>query len=88
MVNIVIINDSELPPELKALTERELQILTLIAAGYTNKEIGSRLNLARATVRNNITRIRAKLNMDARGKLIKFALDNGLRLDSGDSAAN
>ena len=88
MINVVITNDSEWPSELKTLTERELQILTLIAAGYTNKEIGSRLNIARATVRNNITRIRAKLNMDARGKLIRLALDNGLRLDFQDSAAN
>ena len=80
--------NSEWPSELKTLTERELQILTLIAAGYTNKEIGSRLNIATATVRNNITRIRAKLNLHARGKLIRFALDNGLRLDSQDPAAD
>ena len=88
MINVVIINDSERPPELKTLTEREIQILTLVGAGYSNKEIGSRLNLATATIRNNITRIRAKLDLDARGKLIKFALDNGLRLDSDDPAAD
>ena len=78
------LEESARPSGLEALSEREMTILTLVGAGYGNEEIGTRLNLATATVRNNITRIRAKLGLHSRPRLIAFALDNGLRLDAGD----
>ena len=80
--------ESERPAELENLTEREILILAMIGAGFTNGEIGSRLKLATATVRNNITRIRAKLGICARARLMKFALDNGLQIDSEDLVAD
>ena len=80
--------ESERPAELENLTEREILILAMIGTGFTNREIGSRLKLATATVRNNITRIRAKLGIYARARLMKFALDNRLQIDSEDLAAD
>ena len=56
------------------LTEREESILALIAEGFDNGEIGERLSLARTTVRNNITRIRLKLDLDSRPKLVAYAV--------------
>ena len=60
------------------LTQRELSILTMIAQGYGNAEIAKSLHVATATVRNNITQIRSKLNLDARTKLATFAVQHGL----------
>ena len=76
-------NASQTVSRLEALSDRELAILAMIGEGYGNDEMGSELNLATGTIRNNITRIRAKLNIHSRAKLIKFALDLGIRHESG-----
>jgi DNA-binding CsgD family transcriptional regulator len=49
------------PAELDELTERELEVLTLIARGLANAEIATRLFLSEATVRTHVTHILAKL---------------------------
>ncbi|MFG3260363.1 response regulator [Streptomyces sp. NPDC048172] len=54
------------PTGLAALTERERDILTLIGEGLTNREIGARLYLAEKTVKNNISRLLAKLGVERR----------------------
>lgn len=48
------------------LTEREQQILALVGEGLTNREIGKRLYLAEKTVKNNISRLLAKLGVERR----------------------
>ncbi|MER6637743.1 response regulator transcription factor [Streptomyces microflavus] len=50
----------------EALTAREQDILALIGEGLTNREIGLRLHLAEKTVKNNISRILAKLGVERR----------------------
>lgn len=45
-----------------ALSPKELEVLTLAALGYCDKEIGTRLNIAYGTVRNHIDRAVLKLN--------------------------
>ena len=77
-------NDSGYPSHLEILSERETLILTMIGSGYGNKEIGIRLRIATATVRNNITRIRSKLGLHSRARLVRFAIDKGLQLDPED----
>jgi DNA-binding NarL/FixJ family response regulator len=57
---------NEAPTELSGLTDQQLRILTLLAEGLTNKEIGSRLYLAEKTVKNHVTRILAKLGVQRR----------------------
>ncbi|MFC4493740.1 response regulator [Streptomyces ovatisporus] len=58
---------SEEPEDtLPALTEREQEILALVGEGLTNREIGKRLYLAEKTVKNNISRLLAKLGVERR----------------------
>jgi DNA-binding NarL/FixJ family response regulator len=60
------------------LTERELEILDLIAAGRNNAQIASALYLAPKTVRNNVSNILAKLQATDRAEAIIRARDAGL----------
>ena len=57
---------SDGPEELAGLTDQQLRILSLLAEGLTNKEIGDRLYLAEKTVKNHVTRILAKLGVQRR----------------------
>ena len=54
------------PSELAALTEREREILELIAEGLTNRQIGERLHLAEKTVKNYVSSLLAKLGLERR----------------------
>ncbi len=63
-------SDSSGPSERFAgLTERELDVLELVAEGLDNREIASRLFLSEGTVRNRISDILAKTNISNRTKL-------------------
>ena len=61
-----------------ALSEREVAILRMVGEGLGNREIGQRLNIATTTVRNNITRIRDKLDLTSRSGMRAFAIQHGL----------
>ena len=50
------------PTELEELTERELEVLKLVAKGLSNAEIGGQLFVSEATVKTHVTRILAKLS--------------------------
>jgi DNA-binding NarL/FixJ family response regulator len=65
-------------PESEALTERELQIMRLVAKGYSNPEIAQRLHLARGTVRNYVSVILQKLGAADRTQAAMEALKRGL----------
>jgi DNA-binding NarL/FixJ family response regulator len=60
------------------LSERELEILTLIARGASNREIGQRLFIAEGTVKNHVTRILAKLGVRDRTQAALKARELGL----------
>ena len=60
------------------LTERETDIMRLIAEGNDNKEIASSLFLAEGTVRNNISRLLEKLHLKDRTQLAVFAVKNNI----------
>lgn len=51
------------PALAEPLSERELSVLKLLAAGCSNKEIGSRLNIAEGTVKNHMTNVLGKLGV-------------------------
>jgi DNA-binding NarL/FixJ family response regulator len=53
-------------PELADLTEQELKLLSLIAEGLTNRQIGERMFLAEKTVKNYVSSILAKLGLERR----------------------
>jgi DNA-binding NarL/FixJ family response regulator len=54
------------PDPLADLTPRERQILALIGEGLTNRQIGKRLYLSEKTVKNNVSRLLAKLGVERR----------------------
>ena len=56
-----------------ALTEREVLILNMIAEGFRNEEISTSLGVSTRTVRNNITELRAKLDLHSRPQLAAYA---------------
>ena len=64
------------PPD--GLTEREVEILRLIALGHTNTEIGDQLYLSVRTVESHRAHIQQKLRRTSRADLVRYALDNGL----------
>jgi len=60
------------------LSERELEVVRLVAEGLSNKEISSRLSLSDKTVKNHISHILAKLNLTARTQVAVMALRVGI----------
>ncbi|MCW5852986.1 MAG: response regulator transcription factor [Anaerolineae bacterium] len=67
------------PPQVfPELTDREREILTLIAQGYKNTEIADRLYLSHKTIRNNVSNIFSKLHVTDRAQAIILARDAGL----------
>ncbi len=64
------------PPD--ELTEREVEVLRLIALGFTNSEIGEQLYLSVRTVESHRAHIQQKLGLSARSELVRYALDRGL----------
>jgi len=59
------------------LSDREAEVVRLIAAGYTNKEIASRLALSVKTVETYKARSMEKLGLDSRADLVRYALQRG-----------
>ena len=68
------------PPD--DLTERELEVLRLIALGHTNSEIASQLYLSVRTVESHRAHIQQKVRRSSRAELVRYALDHGL-IESG-----
>jgi two-component system response regulator NreC len=58
------------------LSERELEILRLIALGHTNPEIAAQLFLSIRTIEAHRSHIHQKLNLSARSDLVRFALEH------------
>jgi len=66
------------PQEIDALTQRELEILSLVAAGDTNNEIAAKLHVSIHTVKTHIRNILAKLHKERRYEAASYALREGL----------
>jgi DNA-binding NarL/FixJ family response regulator len=64
------------PPQ--PLTQRELEVLRLLAGGYANREIASALHLAPGTVKNHVSSVLLKLGVRDRTKAVLRALHLGL----------
>src|SRR4051812_45928446 len=64
------------PPD--DLTEREVEVLRLIALGHTNTEIADTLFLSVRTVETHRAHIQQKLGLSARSELVRYALERGL----------
>jgi two-component system response regulator NreC len=64
------------PPD--GLTEREVEVLTLIALGHTNNEIAAQLFLSVRTIESHRAHIQQKLLLNTRAELVRYALEKGL----------
>ena len=69
---------SELPPTEEPLTEREGEVLKLVAQGLPNLEIAERLVVSERTVRTHVTNILSKLHLANRTQAALYALREGL----------
>lgn len=65
-------------PILEKLSDKEMQILKLMAGGFSNKEIAASIFLADGTVKNHVSNILAKLNTRDRTRAVLIALNEGL----------
>ncbi|MPY92493.1 MAG: response regulator [Acidimicrobiia bacterium] len=70
--------DLPLSARLERLTERETEVLELVAAGCTNAEIAEQLILGEATVKTHISHLLVKLELRDRVQAVVFAYESGL----------
>ena len=65
------------------LTEREIEILRLVATGMSYKEIAAELVISHRTVQNHVQNTLGKLHMHNRVELVRFAISRGLETPTG-----
>jgi len=79
---------SRKPPTPDPLTEREMEVLCLVAQGKSNREIADDLTVTEGTVRVHVSTILSKLHLASRTQATLYALREGLAsLDDGGEAS-
>jgi NarL family two-component system response regulator LiaR len=71
----------------ESLTEREVEVLRLVAQGHSNRQISDCLTISEATVRTHVSNILAKLDLSSRTQAALYALREGLASLSDSEAA-
>jgi NarL family two-component system response regulator LiaR len=69
---------SDRPPTPAPLTEREMEVLRLVARGRSNREIADELAISETTVRRHVSNILSKLHLASRTQAVLYALREGL----------
>lgn len=75
-LNVGLTQKSKSMDKLSSLTQRELEVLKLIAEGMFNKEIAAKLNISERTVKNHISNIFKKIEVSDRTQAAVFAIRN------------
>jgi DNA-binding NarL/FixJ family response regulator len=73
-----LMREVRLPESPEALTERETEVLRLLARGHSNKEIALSLNIGEKTVKTHVSSILSKLNVASRTQAALYAVRIGL----------
>jgi two-component system response regulator NreC len=76
-----LFNDAPVPPkvsEIETLTLREIEVLQLLAKGYTNRQIAEHLSLSPRTVDGHRANVSGKLGLHSRVELVEYAEKHGL----------
>ena len=73
------------PRPVEPLTQRELEVLELVAGGTTNREAARRLFISEATVKTHLLHVYAKLGVDDRAAAVADAYKRGLLTPGGGS---
>jgi len=71
-------SSAQAPPQLEGLTDREVEVLTLVARGWSNAEVAERLFITSATTKSHVSRLLMKLGARDRAQLIVMAYEVGL----------
>ncbi|MBI9050580.1 MAG: response regulator transcription factor [Anaerolineaceae bacterium] len=71
-------NQFNIPGQAESLTDREVEILKLVARGLSNRQISEQLIISEATVRSHVSNILAKLHLASRTQAVLYALREGL----------
>ncbi|HEU5062226.1 MAG TPA: response regulator transcription factor [Solirubrobacterales bacterium] len=72
---------------LEGLSQRELDLLRLVAMGHTNREIGEQLFLSVRAIEVNRSKLFEKLGIESRPELVRFAIANGLIESGGETSS-
>jgi DNA-binding NarL/FixJ family response regulator len=72
--------DHHAPPSTRdfGLTSREMQVIALIVAGYTNKDLARKLRISEHTAKHHLTNVFDKLGVSTRLELVLFAIGHQL----------
>ena len=65
-------------PPVPGLTDRETEVLRLVAKGLTYPQIATRLTLSTRTVQNHVRNTLTKLQLHNKAQLVRYALENGV----------
>ncbi|HVL80213.1 MAG TPA: response regulator transcription factor [Actinomycetota bacterium] len=80
--------ESQRPPELELLTERELEVLRAVADGSTNSEIADRLHVSPTTVKTHVSSVLAKLGLRDRVQAVVYAYEHGVVTPGGQRGSS
>ena len=74
----MLVQEVRLPESPESLTEREIDVLRLIAQGYSNREIADELILGEKTIKTHVSNILSKLHLTSRTQAALYAVGMGL----------
>jgi two-component system response regulator NreC len=73
-----LLTDAGAPAQATPLTQREREVLRLLALGHTNAEVAGRLHISVRTVETHRANLQGKLGVSGRAELVRHALERGL----------